>query len=107
MKLVLVALLSVLVAMVTPGAAKPDIDARIAALERKIEALAVGEKGGGNVKQMTSESEKCVDKCSAAWRWSRSKKCCNYQVCRVLGEVCMCCAYDEVIDQATGQCRPI
>ena len=55
MKLVRVALLSVLVAMVTPGAAKPDIDARIAALERKIEALAVGEKGGGNVKQMNGK----------------------------------------------------
>ena len=43
----LVALLSVLVAMVAaaPEAAKPAIDARIRALERKVEALAVHEKG--------------------------------------------------------------
>ena len=59
----LVALLSVLVAMVTPGAAKPDIDARIAALERKVKALAVGEKGGGNAKQMKTKNEICKDKC--------------------------------------------
>ena len=42
----LAALLSVLVAMVAaaPDAAKPAIDARIRALERKVEALAVDEK---------------------------------------------------------------